>query len=429
MSLPSSARQAAAALVFAVTDQGRTLDDALGDTASFNQLTGPDRGFARAIATGTLRRLGGIDAVLGQLMTRPLEAQAGVARAILRTGAAQLLVLGVAAHAAVSEAVSLANAAPRARPFAGLINAVLRKVAAEGRERLAALPAGTDLPAWLYSRWQLAYGPELAAAIATSLRSEPPLDLSPRGDAAALAAAVGGQVLQNHTVRLGSDAAPITELPGFADGAFWVQDAAARLPVALLGPTPGQRVYDLCAAPGGKTLQLAAAGAYVTAVDQNDQRLMRLRENLSRTGLAADIVCADARSWRPAEPADAVLLDAPCSATGTLRRHPDVAWLRRPEDLATLTPLQTSLITHAGGLVKPGGILVYAVCSLEPEEGPAIIAQLIKAGGWQIEPATAFLPPAWGQMIAADGTVRSLPCHLPDLGGLDGFYATKLRRT
>jgi 16S rRNA (cytosine967-C5)-methyltransferase len=414
-------------LVYAVTDQGRTLDDALGDTASFVRLTGPDRGFARAIATATLRRLGGIDAVLAQLMTRPLEAQAGIARAILRTGAAQLLVLGVAAHAAVSEAVTLANAAPRARPFAGLINAVLRKVAADGGQRLAALPPGTDLPPWLYSRWQLAYGPEVAAAIANSLRAEPPLDLSPRSDAAALAAAVGGQVLPNQTVRL-RDGATITELDGFSEGTFWVQDAAARLPVALLGPQPGQRIYDLCAAPGGKTLQLAAAGAQVTAVDQNDQRLGRLSENLARTGLPADIVCADARSWQPLELAEAVLLDAPCSATGTLRRHPDVAWLRRPEDLATLTTLQASLITQAAKLVQPGGVLVYAVCSLEPEEGPAIVATLLAAGGWNIEPAGVLLPQEWAALVAADGTLRSLPCYLPDLGGLDGFYAARLRR-
>ncbi|HVY84974.1 MAG TPA: RsmB/NOP family class I SAM-dependent RNA methyltransferase, partial [Caulobacterales bacterium] len=218
--------------------------------------------------------------------------------------------------------------------------------------------------------------------------------------------------------------AQVDALAGFAEGDWWVQDAAAALPARLLGDVRERDVLDLCAAPGGKTLQLASAGARVTAVDKSAERLQRLEENLRRTKLRADVICADALEWRGAKRFDAVLLDAPCTSTGTLRRHPDVAWLRRPTDVRALSELQTRLVEHAHALLKPGGVLVYAVCSLEPEEGPAVAAQAEASGRWRRNPIRAEELPT--EFITADGAMRTLPSHWPDIGGLDGFYAVRL---
>ncbi|MET0182437.1 MAG: transcription antitermination factor NusB [Caulobacterales bacterium] len=420
-----SARRAAAELTIAVLDNGRAFDEALDETKSFSALEGRDRAFARALASATLRHLGGIDAILAQFLTKPLPESAVAARAILRTGAAQLLVLRTPPHAAVGESVTLANAHRGTAGFAKLMNAVLRKVAQEGPALMAAQKPGADLPAWLFTRWRAAYGDETAAAIAAALHAEPPLDLTAKDDADALAAGVQGALLATGSIRLSSPPSGVEALEGFGDGAFWVQDAAAALPAKLLGDVRGKRVLDLCAAPGGKTLQLAAGGAHVTALDRADDRLTRLRESLARTKLDAEIVCADALAWTPAEPFDAVLLDAPCSSTGTLRRHPDVAWLRRPTDIAALADLQKRLLARAADFVTPGGALVYAVCSLEPEEGPSIIAGAGPA--WRRDPITAEEIGDAG-FVTSDGALRTLPSHWPDRGGLDGFYAARLKR-
>ena len=418
-----SARVAAAELLIAVLDHGRALEDALDSTPSFGALEGRDRAFARALATAALRRLGAIDVVLSRFLQRPLPESALHGRALLRIGAAQVLVLGTPAHAAVGETVEAANNLREARGFAKLINAVLRRVAGDGPAMLAALPPGADLPAWLFTRWRAAYGAD-ADAIARALLIEPPLDLTAKSDAAHWAEALGATMTPTGSLRLPSHAG-VDQLPGFNDGAWWVQDAAAALPARLLGDVRGKRVLDLCAAPGGKTLQLAAAGALVTALDKSNSRLDRLRENLSRTKLSAEIVCADALAYRPSVLFDAVLLDAPCTSTGTLRRHPDVAWLRRPNDVRALAELQLKLLTASAAMVKPGGILTYAVCSLEPEEGPGIAAQALKRG-WTRAPI------ARGQFLGADGFItqdgdlRTLPSHWNDIGGLDGFYAVRL---
>ena len=332
-----SARRAAAELLVAVMDRGRALEDAMAETPSFSALEGRDRAFARALVTAGLRRLGSVDTVLSEFLQRPLPDSAEHARALLHLGATQLLVLGTPAHAAVGETVETANHMREARGFAKLMNAVLRKVAGNGAEIFASLPAGADLPAWLYTRWRATYG-ETASRIAAALLNEAPLDISVKDDAAGWAEKLGGVLTPTGSVRL-TDPAPIDTLPGFDEGAWWVQDAAAALPAKLLGDVRGKRVLDLCAAPGGKTLQLAAAGAHVTAVDKSEARLKRLRENLARTKLKAEVICADALEFR-AEPFDAVLLDAPCTSTGTLRRHPDVAWLRRPTDVRALAELQ-----------------------------------------------------------------------------------------
>jgi 16S rRNA (cytosine967-C5)-methyltransferase len=417
-----NARRAAADLLVAVMDRGRALEDALAETPSFNALEGRDRAFARALVTGGLRRLGGINTVLSRFLDRPLPDSAQHARALLHLGATQLLVLGTPAHAAVGETVETANGMREARGFAKLMNAVLRKVAREGQAMLDALPPGADLPPWLYTRWRAAYG-DAAPRIAQALLQEPPLDLTIKDGAAAWAERLGGALTPTGSVRIQQHAA-IDSLPGFSDGAWWVQDAAAALPARLLGDVRGKRVLDLCAAPGGKTLQLAAAGAHVTAVDKSEARLTRLRENLARTKLQADVICADALAFN-AEPFDAILLDAPCTSTGTLRRHPDVAWLRRPTDVRALAELQAQLVAACVKLLKPGAPLVYAVCSLEPEEGPGVVAEAL-AKGWRRAPLAGEIP---AEFVTSDGDMRTHPGFWPEIGGLDGFYAARLLRT
>jgi 16S rRNA (cytosine967-C5)-methyltransferase len=435
--LPSP-RRAAADVLVAVLDDGRTLEDALAQTKSFAQLAGRDRAFARAIASAALRRLGGIDAVLARFLAKPLPASARLARALLRTGAAQLLVLDTPPHAAVSETVALANADRSARGFAKLINAVLRRAASEGSALFTALDIGVDLPAWLFARWRATYG-ETAVPIAAALRAEPPLDLTPRRNPEEWAEKLRGIALPTGSVRLPAPArtepadeaadsgrsGSVTRLPGYAEGAWWVQDAAAALPARLLGDVREKDVLDLCAAPGGKTLQLSAAGARVTALDKAQDRLDLLRANLGRTRLSAEVVCADALDWSPARQFDAILLDAPCTSTGTLRRHPDAAWLRRPNDIRTLATLQANLLERAASFLKPGGRLVYAVCSLEPEEGQERVAAALK-NGWKREPVAPAELHGGAEFVTPEGDLRTLPSHWPDLGGMDGFFAARL---
>lgn len=408
-----TARQAAAVLVAEVTEHGRTLDEALSDTRSFDALEGRDRAFARAIASATLRCLGGIDAVLTRYLQQPLPKGAGLARSILRTGAAQLLVLGLPPHAVVSETVGLAQSAKSAAPFARLMNAVLRKVSTDGVAAFAALPPGADLPDWLFNRWRASFGADAARAIATALREEAPLDITVKSDPETWAGKLGGAVFEANTVRV-SQPIDITAAEGFQSGDWWVQDAAAAAPVRLLGDVGGLDILDLCAAPGGKTMQLAAAGANVTALDVSEDRLARVRENLARTRLEAEIVCADARTFNPQRTYDIVVLDAPCSATGTLRRHPDVAWLRRPTDIPALATLQGELLARAIDLTTPGGKLLYVVCSLEPEEGASVVDAALASRPYEVE--------------GTDRMLRTTPADRADEGGMDGFYARVLHK-
>lgn len=417
-------RRAATELLVAI-EGGQPLDDALTRTRAYAELEGRDRAFARALATATLRRLGAIDAVLARFLQRPLPETAAHARNLLRLGAAQLLVLQTPPHAAVGETVETANAMREARGFAKLMNAVLRRVSREGPSILEQLPPGADLPAWLYTRWRAAYGDD-APRIAQALRDEAPLDLSVKSDPVGWAQRLVAARTPTGSIRLTSHAA-VDTLPGFTDGDWWVQDAAAALPALIIGDMSGKRVLDLCAAPGGKTLQLAAMGAHVTAVDKSAQRLERLRENLARTKLQAEVICADALEFR-AEPFDAILLDAPCTSTGTLRRHPDVAWLRRPGDVRALADLQTRLIDAAVRLLKPDGRLVYAVCSLEPEEGPGVIAKAL-GRGWKRVPIDAEEFAGAASFITPEGDLRTKPSDWADIGGLDGFFASRLVRT
>jgi 16S rRNA (cytosine967-C5)-methyltransferase len=318
---------------------------------------------------------------------------------------------------------------------AALINAILRRLVTDA----AALAAGQDAarlntPDWLWESWVAAYGETTARAIAMAHLREAPLDLSVNGEAdPALVTSLAAQVLPTGTLRLAAPRGPIPALPGFAEGAWWVQDAAAALPARLLGDVRGRTVIDLCAAPGGKTAQLAAAGARVIAIDQSADRLARLAGNLRRLGLTARLITADARSWEPPDElhggVDAILLDVPCSATGTIRRHPDVARLKRPADVAALVRVQAELLQRAAAMLAPGGRLVYCACSLQPEEGPAVIAPLLAADlGVRRLPVTGGDVGGCEALIDAAGDLRTLPCHMAEAGGLDGFYAARLVR-
>lgn len=411
--------------MIAVLQHHRPLDASFEAHRCTARLDPRDRGFARLLAATTLRRLGQIDNVIASLVPRSPKP---IAAMLLRLGLAQLLFLATPAHAAVNETVALA----RRRTGSGLlplVNAVLRRAATIG----IGLLEGQDVPrlntpGWLWERWSHAYGVETARLIAAANLGEAPFDLTARDDAAAVAAMTGGRLLVTGTVRLAESAA-VTELPGYRQGCWWVQDAAAALPVRLLGDVRGRRVVDLCAAPGGKTLQLAAAGAQVTAVDRSSQRLRRLTENLHRSGLTAELIAADGADWRPAELADAVLVDVPCSATGTIRRHPDIAHLKTPADIRSLADVQAALLAAAVAMVKLGGTIVYCACSLEPEEGKAQITRLLADGGpVRREPIAAEEVSGRAEFLDGDGDLRTLPCHLAKDGGIDGFFAARLVR-
>ncbi|HKY94651.1 MAG TPA: transcription antitermination factor NusB [Kiloniellales bacterium] len=427
MSEGLAARRVALRVALDVLERGRPLDDALEASADFPRLEPRDRGFCRHLLATLCRRLPEIDAALARLLAKPLPEKAAFARMALRLGAVQILFLETPAHAAVSTAVDLLP--PREQGFKGLVNAVLRRLTREGRALAGDEAARTNTPAWLLQRWSAAFGDPAALAIARQHLAEPPLDLTPKraSDASAWVERLGATLLPTGTLRLPPAAGDITKLAGFAEGAWWVQDAAAALPARLLGAAPGDAVADLCAAPGGKTLQLAAAGAAVTAVDLSAKRLARLQENLKRTGLSAEVVTADVTTWQPGRQFRRVLVDAPCSSTGTLRRHPDIALHREPADLPPLAELQAKLLRAAAALVAPGGTLVYAVCSLEPEEGPLQVERLLAEHlDFARHPIGIAEIAGLGELLTADGDLRTLPCHLAEAGGMDGFYVSRL---
>ncbi len=430
-----AARRVAADMLDAVLRQHRPLDDQFdgaGANAGFAGLPDRDRALSRALVATALRRLGTLRHLIGLFLEHGLPAQARRVETVLLIGAAQILFLDVPDHAAVDLSVRLARADRDAVHFAGLVNAVLRRVAREGTERLATLDAAIlDTPEWLLTRWTRTYGETTARAIASANGKEPALDLTVKNDPESVAAQLGGRVLPTGTVRAIAHGI-VTALPGFAEGGWWVQDAAAALPARLLGDVAGLRVADLCAAPGGKTAQLIKAGAAVTAVDRAPARLNRLRENLTRLSLHAELVCADVEEWQ-AEPFDAVLLDAPCSSTGTIRRHPDIPWLKQAADITKLAAFQSRLIDRAIAVTKPGGTLVYCTCSLEPEEGEDIIAGLLaREPGVRRAPIAASEVFGCSEFLTKGGDLRTLPCHFPDpdsrFAGLDGFYAARLVR-
>lgn len=424
-----AARAAACALWIGVFRDGASLDAAAEQSPAFGRLRGPDRGFAYACAASAIRAHGAIAHALSQWLARPLPDTAWQAQACLHIGAAQLALLSIAPHAAVSATVGVA--AQIAPKFKALANAVLRKIAANPSAILAA-PIEAWAPAWLLARWRAHYG---AAATEAMLRAaltgaQPPIDLSVRnvGDSAHWAERLGAQILDGGSLRLPANPGLIVDLPGYQDGAWWVQDAAAALPAKLLRFDQGAEVADLCAAPGGKTLQLLARGAKVTALDSSPDRLKLLRQNLARCGGEAEIIAGDLSAWAPERRFDAVLLDAPCTATGTLRRNPEVIWRRTPNDIARMAALQRQFLRQAGARLKPGGSLVYAVCSLEPEEGEAVALSVDPDVGLSPDPIQREELPGLAAAITPDGALRTTPALWADRGGLDGFYIRRWRR-
>jgi 16S rRNA (cytosine967-C5)-methyltransferase len=435
------ARVMAVDILDGVLGRGKTLEDALGATQSGARqriLPPRDRAFAHLLAATVLRHRGRLTTVVNRFIERALPREARRAELILLSAAAQLLLLGTPGHAAIYLAVEQAQSDPKAERYARLANAVLRKVAAEGPKIFATLDAVTaDMPAWMLARWSAAYGADTARRIAQASLAEAALDITLKvpAEAASWAEQLGGVVLPTDTVRLGEHGA-IEELPGFADGAWWVQDVAASLPVRLLGDVAGKRVADLCAAPGGKTAQLASLGARVIAVDHGATRLGRLDENMRRLRLSDRVtaVQADILDWKPSERFDAVLLDAPCTSTGTIRRHPDLLHLKTEGDVARLAGLQARFLAAAASMVAPGGTLVYCTCSLEPEEGPQQIEQFL-AGNSEFArvPVAAAEVGDVAEWVTPAGDLRTLPFHMaldPSFkSGMDGFYAARLVRT
>jgi 16S rRNA (cytosine967-C5)-methyltransferase len=430
-----AARRIAADILDGVLHKHRTLDDQLdgaGAHPGLKSLADRDRALMRRLVSTILRKLGTLGHLLSRLLDRGVPTDAPRAQSALLIGAAQILWMDVPDHAAVDLSVRLVQSDRRAAKYAGLVNAVLRRCAREGQGLIDEIsPQTLDLPQWMLARWNAHYGEATARDMALALGHEPSLDLTVKSDAPQWASRLHGEILPTGTVRTLLQGS-VTMLPGFAEGQWWVQDAAAALPVRLFGDIKDKRVADLCAAPGGKTAQLALAGAHVTAVDRSPARVARLRDNLTRLALQAETVVADAAEW-PAEAAsfDGILVDAPCTSTGTIRRHPDVAWLRQEGDIAALTALQKRLLHKATNLLKPGGTLVYCTCSLEPEEGEhAIAALLASESGLRRVPVETSEVAGLDGIITADGDLRTLPSHLPNadprLGGLDGFYAARL---
>jgi 16S rRNA (cytosine967-C5)-methyltransferase len=426
------ARQIAADILEGVLRRSRAFDEELEQhSLALQALEDRDRALVRMLAATVLRRLGTLKGIVGAMLKSPLPPEIARVDTALLLGAAQILFLDVPDHAAVDLSVRLVQGEKHAARYTGLVNAVLRRIAREGKRDLANLDTLTlDTPQWLLMRWARHYGADKTRAIAAANLHEPALDLTVKSEPEKWAERLGGRVMPNGTVRLIAHGL-VTGLPGFAEGEWWVQDAAASLPMRLLGDVTGQSVADLCAAPGGKTAQLAHAGAQVTAVDRSAPRLKRLSENFARLGLSAEIITADAASWKGG-PFDAILLDAPCMATGTIRRHPDIPWLKGETDLSKLAALQRRLLDHAVTLLKPGGTLVYCTCSLEPEEGENQIAELLSRNTdvqrRPIEPSEV----ADSAFVTGAGDMRTLPCHWPDtdsrFAGLDGFYAARLIR-
>ncbi|WP_306142249.1 RsmB/NOP family class I SAM-dependent RNA methyltransferase [Roseibium sp. MMSF_3412] len=433
-----AARKAAADILGNVVHKKRPLDgelDASSGHSGFRSLPGNDRALVRAIVGTSLRRHGEISEILDRLLDRPIPEKTGRVVDILHVAIAQMLFMDIPDRASVSLAVDHAGLDRRARPYKGLVNGVLRRLGRERSDLVSDLdPERLNTPDWLWQSWTDGYGEKTARAIASAHRNEAALDLSVKSDAAGWAEKLDGKVVVGGSVRLNRKGA-VDALEGYEAGAWWVQDAAASLPARLLGNVQGLSVADLCAAPGGKTAQLAAAGAAVTAVDISKGRLKRLEENMRRLNLNVQTVVSDLREYKPDAPFDAVLLDAPCSATGTIRRHPDVAWIKKPYDIEKLSEIQRELLDRVLDWVKPGGLIVYCTCSLEKAEGE-LQADAFKArnpGKVDLVPVAAQEIGGLQHLITEEGYLRCLPEHAADadgeIRGMDGFFAARFRRS
>jgi len=421
-------RTAAVKAISLVLHDRMFLDEALQRTLA--PVSDPrDRAFAHVLAATALRRKGQIEAILANYIDQKLRARTGIAPIILLCGMTQILFMETESHAAISTSVEMAARDERAQRLKGLINAVLRKVTLEREAILADLPPEQhNLPKWLHTRLRADYGPETAAAIAHAHSFQAPLDLSLKIAPASAQLRETGTELPTGTVRLTSPHAAIPDLPGFREGDWWVQDAAAALPVKLFGNLKGKRALDMCCAPGGKTMQMCAAGAQVTAIDNSETRLARVLENLARTDLSAHCQCIDAAEFETDQLFDVILLDAPCTATGTIRRHPDMPYIRSDEAVKELLTVQRKLLRKAAEFLAPGGVLVYAVCSLLADEGHKQISAFLREhqefSRMPLDSQADGLPP---EFITKTGDLRTLPHFQPGAaGGMDGFFAARL---
>ena len=422
-----AARLAAAQLLHLVLFDKHLLSDALtGETSPLTRLSPQDRARAQSLATGVLRHLSRLDAILMQFLEKPPPPKVMNS---LRLASYEMLAEGIAAHGAVNAAVEIVRGSPKSGHLAGLVNAVSRKVANEGAA-IWATQSPQALPSWLAKPITKNYGKDALVAIETAHQAGAPIDLTLKdpGTADHWADILHASVLPTGSLRL-SGRPQLTALPGFDSGDWWVQDAAAAVPARLLGDVTGKSVLDMCAAPGGKTLQLASTGADVTALDISADRLVRLRENLERTQLSARLVTANALTWQPTSQFDAILLDAPCSATGTIRRHPDLPFAKSGADMSGLFKLQADMIDAAVVCLKPGGRIVYCTCSLLPREGETQITEALSR-----HPNLAVVPPDAATLgleatwITAEGGVRLRPDYWADIGGMDGFYMALLQK-
>ncbi|MEH6525450.1 MAG: 16S rRNA (cytosine(967)-C(5))-methyltransferase RsmB [Sneathiella sp.] len=412
-------RRAAVHLLTRVLQKHQLLEEILNPV--LKGLSPRDRSLSRALASTTLRHLGTIDGLIDKMLDRPLSDKMFEIRHILRIGIAQILFLNIPSHAAVHDTVELVSEKSKYR---GMINALLRRTDRQGAKLLSQMDVPKhNTPSWLWDKWEAHYGNEITHEIAAANMTEAKLDISVKGDPQKWAKLLEADILANGSLRR-PVASDVTSLPGFNEGEWWVQDAAATIPAALFGDVKGKAILDNCAAPGGKTAQLAAAGAKVIALDRSKGRMKRLIENMDRLGLSVDIQIGEAENFSPKQQLDGILLDAPCSSTGTLRRHPDVAYLKTSADIEKLCLLQTRLLDAASKQLTPGAILVYSVCSLQAEEGENQIDALLKRdSSLKRQPVNAKEIGGLSEVINTNGDIRCLPQHS---GGMDGFFAARL---
>lgn len=419
-----SARSCAVEILAEVLDRKRPFDEVIARHAAFQALSERDRNFARLLVMTVLRRLGQVDSLIGGMLEKPLSGKSNDVMHVLRLGVVQLIWLKTPAHAAVHAMVETVAGFGHGH-MKGLVNVVLKRVAREGDAIIETQDAAKiNVPQWLFESWANAYGQDVARAISSPRETVPPLDITVKKDAQVCAEKLGGSLLPTGSIRL-EQAGRVDLLAGFSDGGWWVQDAAAALPVKLLGEMTGKTVFDLCAAPGGKTAQIAAAGAKVVAVDQSKRRLQVLQANMGRLNFHVDVVESDILKWKPEVVPDIILLDAPCSATGTLRRHPEVLWHKKQEDVSELAVLQKRMLNRVSGWLEKGGKLVYCVCSLQPEEGEMQIENFLSAHKDFVIKPVSGIP---SEFINSQGALRTLPAHFAGIGGIDGFYAVVLER-
>ncbi|MBH69061.1 MAG: MFS transporter [Rhodospirillaceae bacterium] len=423
----SISRYAALELFTSIVVRKQTLEKAIGTFLGFDQLSERDKGFSRLIVVTTLRRLGQIDAIVNYCLIKELPKGAETVTNVIRLAAAEILFLGVDVYASVDSAVTIVKAR-RFYKFQGLTNAVLRRLAREGEKLVGEFPEELNFPEWIVKAWIREYGKSEARRLVLSSLEEPALDISVKNNANVWAEKLDAKILVTGSLRRGFGGR-IEDMPGYKEGAWWVQDAGAAIPVLLFGNVKGLRVLDACAAPGGKTAQLAAAGADVTAVDRSPKRLKRLESNMIRLRLPVTCIQADLIDWEPEESFDAVLLDPPCTATGTIRRNPDLLIRKAINDTKKLVKLQDKLLSKVSRLVKPHGQLIFCTCSLQPEEGEQRISKfLAKNMKFKRNPVRPNEIGGMTELINKSGDLRTLPSQFSEVGGIDGFFVARLSR-